>query len=374
MAESTAFKHYFGAELAADLGRRIGAVYPAFPQQAFVAQVAPQLGPLELKARVAVITAGLRGHLPPDYPAAVAILLKTLGQPLAEQEGMFNDGWWVMPIATFVEHHGLEHPDESLVAIHTITQRHTGEFAIRPFLQRHYARTMAALGQWAHDPSFHVRRLVSEGTRPRLPWAARLPAFIADPAPVLALLEVLRDDPSDYVRRSVANNLNDISKDHPDLVLATLQRWSAAPTPASDAIARHALRGLVKAGHPQALALVGAHGAAVELAGLAIAPATTPIGGSVRPSATIRSTGVTPQRLVIDYIVHYAGARGATSRRKVFKLRTVDLDLGAQIDLSWRVSLQPRTIRAIYPGPHRVELQVNGVVVGGVGFVVVGEA
>lgn len=370
LAESTAFKHYFGAELAADLGKRIGAVYPAFPQQAFVAQVAPQLGPLELKARVAVIAAGLRDHLPPHYPAAVAILLKTLGTPLAEQEGMFNDGWWVMPIATFVEHYGLDHPAESLEAIHAITQRHTGEFAIRPFIQRHPERTLAALRRWAHDPSFHVRRLVSEGTRPRLPWATRLSAFIADPSPVLGLLEALRDDPSDYVRRSVANHLNDISKDHPGLVLATLQRWAAAPTPASDAITRHALRGLVKAGHPEALALLGAHKAEVALTALTIAPATPRIGESARLSATIRSTGAAPQRLVIDYILHYAGARGTTSRRRVFKLRTIDLDPGAQIDLSWRVSLQPRTIRAIYPGPHRAELQVNGAVVGGVGFVV----
>lgn len=365
---TTAFKHIFGPSLVADLAARIAAVAPGFDSAGFCAQLGRELPPLELKARVAAIADALRERLPADYPEALRALLATLGPPPEEGPGMFADTWYSWPMAAFVERHGLGHPAESLAALHAITQRGSAEFAIRPFIEQHPEQAMAALRAWAHDPSFHVRRLVSEGTRTRLPWAGRLPAFIADPAPVLDLLDRLRGDPSAYVRRSVANSLNDLSKDHPDLVLATLQRWAAAPTPAGDAIARHALRGLIKQGHPQALAMLGAHTADVRLVALQLDPASLRIGDELRLSASLIGAGAAPQRLVIDYIIYFAGARGAASRRKVFKLRTLNLAPGARADLSWRLSLQHRTIRALYPGPHRVELQVNGVILGGAAF------
>jgi len=362
-AEPQPFKAYVGPPLVKDLAQRLLAVHPAFPAAAFIAEVTPQLDPLELKGRVAVIAAGLRRHLPPDYPEAVGLLLAILGPPHTEAEGMFTDGWFLMPVAAFVEHYGLEHLDESLQAMHAITQRHTAEFAIRPFLLRYPAQTPAALRVWAHDPSFHVRRLVSEGTRPRLPWAAHLPAFIADPALVLALLETLKDDPSAYVRKSVANNLNDIAKDHPELVLTTLARWKQAASDERQWIIRHALRTLVKQGHPEALRLLGAEAPEVELVALELSPATLRIGETLTIAVTLRSTAAAAQQLVVDYVLHLPGAR-RTARAKVFKLRSQVLAPGETLRLAKQHSFAPVTVRRIYPGLHRIAVQVNGVILG----------
>jgi hypothetical protein len=151
-----------------------------------MARVAADVQALELKGRVALIAAALREGLPPDYPAALAILLQVLGPEIPEEAGMFDAGWWIMPIAYYVEAYGLEHPEVSLDAIYAITKRHTGEFAIRPYLERYPNQTLARLPAWAEDPNAHMRRLVSEGTRTRLPWGKRLEMFVRDPGPVLA--------------------------------------------------------------------------------------------------------------------------------------------------------------------------------------------
>ncbi|MCU0492088.1 MAG: DNA alkylation repair protein [Chloroflexaceae bacterium] len=364
MSESQPFKNFYGVELAENLAERISAIHAAFPAVPFVAQVAAGVGPLELKGRIALISAALRQHLPADYPTALAILLNILGPPLASDEGMFNHGYHLGPVAYFVEAYGLAHPNESLAAIHAITQRYTGEFAIRPFLVQHPEQTLAALQRWVHDESFHVRRMVSEGSRTRLPWASRLPAFVADPTPVLALLEQLRDDPSLYVRKSVANNLNDIAKDHPELVLATLARWSEGAPEERRWLIKHALRVLVKQGHPEALRLVGAGAAQVQLVALQVEPPQLAIGDTLTITCVLANETNAAQPLVVDYIVHLAGPNGKL-RPKVFKLKVLTLDSGASVTLSKRHSFKPVTIRRYYAGRHRVEIQVNGAVLGG---------
>lgn len=364
MTESRAFKDYYDAAMAERVATEIAAIHPAFPTLAFVEQVASQLPPLELKARVAVFSAALRQYLPPEYPAALQVLLATLGPPLDEDQGMFSDSWYLMPMAHFVEVYGLEHFDESMAAIHAITQRFSGEFAVRPFLTRYPEQTLDVLRAWVQDESFHVRRLVSEGTRPRLPWATRLPPqFSANPQPMLELLEQLKNDPSAYVRRSVANHLNDIGKEHPDLLLTTMEQWNSSASDETRWIINHALRSLVKQGHPQALRLVGADEAQVELLEFAVAPARLSIGDSATLQLRLRSLADGPQQLVIDYVLYLAGAAGRQPRRKVFKLRTLSLPAGETLHLSRRHSFQAVKVRRYYPGTHRFELQVNGQIV-----------
>lgn len=370
--EPQPFKNHFNAAMAEDLATRVAAVYPAFPGAAFVQTVVPQLASLELKGRIAAFAEGLRATLPPHYPEAVRILSTLLGPAHNESKGMYTDGWALAPLAAFVEYYGLEHFDDSMAALHAITQRHTAEFAIRPFLVHYPAETLAVLQHWVHDTSFHVRRLVSEGTRTRLPWAARLPQFIADPAPVLALLEELKDDPTLYVRTSVANNLNDIAKDHPELVLATLARWSEDTNAERQSIIRRALRTLVKQGHPEALRLLAAEAPQVELLALHVAPQQVMVGDVLTISTELRSTTPAPQQVIIDYIMHYRGARGEL-RPKVFKWRTGRLGTGESLRLVKRHSFRPVTIRRLYTGRHRIELQVNGVILGGVEFELVAE-
>lgn len=374
MSEPQNFKDYFNREMAEGIATQLQAAYPSFDKTSFLEQVMAELDGLELKARSNLIAKAMRDHLPSDYPTALKIAENMLGDPSsAYVEGMFSNGWHLMVLAAFVEHYGLDHLEESLAAMYKITQQHTAEFTIRPYLQRYQAEVLARLHVWVHDPSEHVRRLVSEGTRTRLPWAGRLPQFIADPAPVLELLEELRDDPSLYVRRSVANNLNDIAKDHPDLVTTTLKRWSQGASEERQWIIRHALRSLVKQGNPEALALMGVYPANIELLDLKLDPDPLPFHGTLNIKLELRNNDRQAHNCIIDYLVYFVGARGQ-QRSKVFKLRQARLEPGERLVLQQRHSFRPITVRRYYPGQHRVEVQVNGSIVGGADFTLAPEA
>lgn len=256
-APSTAFKNYYNVALVQTLAARICAVKPDFPAEDFVAFAAERIEPLELKARVATIAEGLRRFLPEAYPEALRIILAILGEELPAEGGMFNEGFHILPLATFVEYYGLDDFELSMRALYEITKRFSSEFAVRPYLVRYPEKTLDWLKQHLNDPNQHVRRWISEGTRPRLPWGMQLPAFIKDPSPTLALLERLKDDPSPYVRKSVANHLNDITKDNPQRVLETVDRWMQDASPERRWVINHALRTLVKKGDARALALLG---------------------------------------------------------------------------------------------------------------------
>jgi 3-methyladenine DNA glycosylase AlkC len=216
------------------------------------------------------------------------------------------------------------------------------------------------------DPSHHVRRAASEGSRPRLPWGERVVSLVEDPDPGLTVLEALRFDPEVYVRRSVANHLNDVSKDHPDRVIETLRRWRRE-CPAEhlrhlEWIVRHALRGLIKRGHPEALAFIGAAPARVRAGALVLDAPRVRVGDHLEFTFTLVSTSDSAQKLVVDYMISFLNARGALSR-KVFKLKTFELPARGRITLAKRHAMRPITTRVYYPGAHHLAIQVNGVVV-----------
>lgn len=244
-------------------------------------------------------------------------------------------------------------------AQYELTKRFSAEFSIRPFLVRYPDATYARLEAWSKDANVHVRRLVSEGTRPRLPWAPRLRAFQDDPQPVLALLERLKDDSERYVQRSVANSLNDIAKDHPDLVTDVCRRWMSDATPGRAWIVKHALRSLVKKGEQGALSIIGASGApsvAVDL--IALEPREVKLGGELRFAISITSTMKQSQNLVVDYVVHFAKASGET-RPKVFKLRRIELGAMDRIELRGAVSFAKMTTRRHYTGRHGLDAMIR---------------
>lgn len=354
----------FSPAMVRRLGASLVAASPRFAVTEFVARAGRGLGPLTLMARAQHIADAMAAALPAPFPDAVAIVLRSLppAQP-ADADEAVGDGlgpFFLLPHTLLVAAHGQAHFAEAMAAQHALTQRFSCEFSIRPFLRAAPERTLAVLRGWASDPSAHVRRLVSEGTRLRLPWGQRVPWLDAHPAEVFALLEHLRDDPSAMVRRSVANSLGDLARVVPADVVATCARWQRGASPARAQLIRHALRSLVKRGDPAALALVGATaGAEVELAGAQLTPARPRIGEQVRLRATLQSRGDAPQTLVIDYAVHFVKASGAP-RPKVFKLRRVELAAGAAVELAATLSLAQRTTRRHYPGPHAVELRVNG--------------
>ena len=354
------FKDELSPKLVARLGHelaeaaKLAGTSTSFNQATFERLAVAGLDQLELKARTDWIALALAATMPPSPEGADRIIRTAL-----ENDGLH--GWASMPINAYVASAMLDRPDVALPLLAALTPRYTAEFAIRPFIDAHYEFTMNQLRTWTTHPDEHVRRLVSEGTRPRLPWGARLTRFIADPLPTLELLEMLVNDESTYVRRSVANHLNDISKDHPARVLDTATRWVHSST-RGDFVVRHGLRTLIKQGHPAALAILGFDSdAQIELVDLSCSPSIISIGEATTISFTLRATH--GARTVIDYLVHYQGVRGPKAG-KVFKLTTRDLPAGNAVDFSRRHRFEHVSIRTIHPGPHRIEIQANGRVLG----------
>jgi len=353
-------KNQFGEEIPDKIAGMILAAYPAFKSAAFVRDSLDGYEPLSLTKRGWNIAHALRQYLPDDYEAAVEILVASLGPKLNRTEGNGMEPFLYSPHVFFVAEYGLDHYEVSMLAQYELTQRFTAEFSIRPFLERYPESTLAQLEQWTKDSSVHVRRLVSEGTRPRLPWAPRLRRFMEDPRPVLALLELLKDDPELYVRRSVANNLNDIGKDNPTLLVDTTRRWMKDAKPERLWLIRHALRSALKRGEPGALSVLGFdEDPNVSIRDVRIEPKRVVIGGSVEIAFEIVNKDQRKQRALVDLQVHFIKANGKGSP-KVFKLKAVELAPQEVIHIQKKISLAQMTTRKHYPGLHNVEVLVNG--------------
>lgn len=348
------FKDRMSTDLIASLANELATASSAFDRAAFERLACTGLDDLELMARVDWIARALSATMPSSAEEADLLIRAVL------VNGGLR-GWASMPVNAYVASALLNRPDIALPLLAALTSRYTAEFAIRPFIVAHYDLTMDHLRSWAGDPDEHVRRLVSEGTRPRLPWGQRLTRFIADPSPTLELLNALVNDESSYVRRSVANHLNDISKDHPDLALQTAKRWSSGTTQ-GDYVVRHGLRTLIKRGHPEALAILGFDpDASIDLTDLTCSPTTISIGEAVTIAFTLQAPA--PVKAAIDYVVHYQGARGPKAG-KVFKLAVRELPAGQAVLFSRQQRFEHASIRTIHPGPHRIEIQVNGRILG----------
>ena len=349
-------KNMYNRAFSDALSAAISAVYPAFDAETFDRRVYDTAWEArELKGRMRHISLSLRALLPPDYAEALAIL-RQAAPP------MNGYGFAPMIFPDFVEVHGLDDWESSLPALEQFTQQTSAEFAVRPFILQDQPRMLAQMAHWAEHPSEHLRRLASEGSRPRLPWAMALPALKADPAPILPILDRLKDDESEYVRRSVANSLNDISKDNPHIVLNLLRAWQPAASPNVQKLTHHALRTLVKAGHAEALGLLGyANEAAFAVSEVQLTPATVRVGESLTLRFAVTSHAETEQAAMIDYAVVFRRANGQPSR-KVFKGAKRVFAPGESVAFVWRHSFRPITTRTYYPGEHAVEIQVNGVV------------
>jgi 3-methyladenine DNA glycosylase AlkC len=344
--------------LAADLVR----AHPSFPAAAFVAAASNGLQRFELLDRGRHIARAMARHLPHEYPDAIAVLLRSLGPEHASDEllGAGMAPFFYLPHTLFVAEHGLEHFDLSMRAQYELTKRFSAESSIRPFIASDPERAMAWLDRWAGDGNAHVRRLVSEGTRLRLPWAPRVSWLDEHPDRVLRLLDRLKDDPASLVRRSVANNLNDLGKVHPALLIGTCRSWLIDASPERVALVEHALRSAVKRGEPDALRLLGyGRAASVSIERVRLTPRRVAIGGRVSIEFLIRSRARTEQALLIDLAVHFVKANGRTSP-KVFKLKRVTLPPQGEAAVTTSVSLAIHTTRTPRPGRHAVDVVVNG--------------
>jgi 3-methyladenine DNA glycosylase AlkC len=348
-----ALKDEISPRLVDTLAGELVRAWPAFPRRRFVAAATDGLEELELLARVSHVAKALGDCLPEPFAEGAAVLDRAL-----ESETL--TGWMTQSCNEYVATHGIDEPDLALPLLARLTPRFSSEGAIRPFIERHPEVTFGHLRRWLDDPDEHVRRLVSEGTRPRLPWAPQLRSLRADPRPAIELLDRLAGDDSAYVRRSVANHLNDIAKDHPDLAVSIAQRWKHQ---GAEWVVRHGMRTLLKQGEPRALALLGYDpDAAVTLRDLTVTPPRVEIGGTVEMAFTLQADG-SPVPVMVDYRVHHAGAR-VPRTAKIFKLTTCTLQPAAPRRITRRHAFRQVSVRRIHPGRHLVEIQVNGRVLG----------
>ncbi|GAB2666050.1 hypothetical protein [Arenimonas aestuarii] len=367
------FKNLINAGLVRACGEHLQRHWRDFDRRGFEKHALDGLDALEMKARAMQIADALEATLPDDFDHAAGIIEAALAPPATTDELAFRisdaglAGWIGWPLGEYIARRGQAEPERGLLALHALTQRFTSEFAVRPFLLNHFAPTMAQLQRWSSDPSPHVRRWTSEGSRPRLPWGLQIKSLIADPTPTLPLLRALQDDPSPYVRRSVANHLNDIAKDHPGVIADWLETQLPQASAERRALLRHASRSLVKRGDRRVLKAWGLGATFRGEATLSLSARRASVGDSLQLVATLASAARSKQTLAVDYVVHHVRANGDTSA-KVFKGWALEMAPGETRRLEKKHSLRAITTRRYYPGKHRVQLQVNGNVVAETAF------
>jgi len=363
------FKNFFNTQIILGMAKCFQGQWPEFESEEFFDAASKNLDTLELKERSEQIMNAMTTHLPSDFVKAGEIILGSLSPSrdgnifgvTVDEDGIA--GWAIMPIAHYVGLRGHDHFDLSMTLFKELTKRFTSEFGIRFFLLESPKKTLSILKEWTNDSDRHVRRLVSEGIRPRLPWAMQLPLFIQDPSPVIALLEILKDDEEEYVRRSVANNLNDIAKDHPEIVADIAEKWMRGASKNREKLIRHGCRTLIKSGHKKVLRVFGYKPPQIQQVIVAIKTPEVVFGNALEFTLSILSDSLHSQSLMIDYVLHHKKANGKTTP-KVFKWRTKILEENKPLTLTKKHCIKKITTRVYYPGIHRLEIMVNGVSVG----------
>jgi 3-methyladenine DNA glycosylase AlkC len=366
------FKNLINTKTVQHASTHLTKAWPEFQAKAFERAAIAGLEALEMKDRAMHIASALEMYLPQDFSNACAVIEASLAKPLAfdaegepinlvaknvSAEGI--SGWVIWSFGEFVVRRGMNDVPRALVCLHALTQRFSAEFSIRYFIEKHPKVTLATLTQWLKDDSAHVRRLVSEGSRTRLPWGIRLHGLIENPALTLPFVLALQDDTSSYVRRSVANHLNDLAKDHTDQIADFIAAQLKNASPQRTALLKHASRNLIKLGHPKTLEAWGVGTAFKGQASAKIQPKQVRIGECVNIEVTLESSSAKAQNLVVDYAVHYVLANNKSSP-KVLKGWKLSLKGQEKRTLAKKHSLKKVTTRTLYAGKHRVEVLVNG--------------
>lgn len=334
-------------------------VYNGFERNQFVKDVTRNFEPLSLNERMRNTSVVLQKHLPADYEKALEIMYAVVPT--------LKTGYTTLVFPDFVSQFGLKHQQLSLEALKYFTRFGSSEFAIRVFLKHDFEKTLATMVEWAGDENHHVRRLASEGSRPRLPWSFKLPQVIENPRITQPILEQLKADPELYVRKSVANHLNDFSKDNPDYMLDLVGSWDRSH-PHTAWIVKHGTRTLIKKGNAASMAVFGFEKEVkLLIENFRLVSSDLKLGDVLDFSFDLVSEKQTSQKLVVDYIIHYRKSAGDLSP-KVFKLKELHLEPNQRITLSKKQRIQDFTTRKHYAGDHLLEIQVNGVVMAKLSF------
>lgn len=351
-----AFKNWINNDLLQRMAKALKSAYKDFEIIKFT-DIASEIDKLELKARVQRISKQLSVQLPKPYSLAVKILLKST-------ESKTLSGFDLWPYTDFIRTYGIDDPEISLPALYQLTQLFTSEFAIRPFLIKYPEQSLSYLTQCAEDKNVHVRRWASEGSRPRLPWGEKLNLFIEEPMLTLPIIEKLRYDDELYVRKSVANHLNDIAKDHPELVIKILKKWKSGSAKEElhkiNWIINRALRTLIKNGNSNALKLIGvSQDISIQVNSLKLNKKKIKTGDRLEFSFRIKSKDKKTQKLVIDYVIYFVKSNQKHSK-KVFKLKNLSLNGKSEILIKKNHHFKKITTRVYYTGEHHIEIQING--------------
>ncbi|ATX80712.1 3-methyladenine DNA glycosylase AlkC [Mariprofundus aestuarium] len=352
-------KHELGRDAVRRITTALQQVNPLIDSEGFENDAIARLDALELKERVHQIIRVLHQHLPDNYLETITILknIKEVWN-YGDPDDPYS-GFAAWPVIDYIGCYGLDEPELSLDALKELTEMFTAEFAIRPFLEHHYNLTFCHLHAWCDSERWHLRRLVSEGTRSRLPWATKVASLIRDPEAVINLLDRLVDDPNPTVRRSVANNINDISKDHPELAIATCLRWQKKLSDDRDWIIRHGMRTLVKQGHSDVFPLLGfTPNPVVTIEAFRVSEQEVVIGDDLEFELELLSHQE-DQHFVLDYAIDYQKANGSVSK-KVFKLRVCQMYMGERLVIRKSHSFNFISTRKHYPGEHKMRILVNG--------------
>lgn len=330
---------------------------PSLDKKQFIRAIyTPEFAGYELKERMAHTAHVLRRFFPDDYKKAAPLLCELVQQ--IKLHGPAASSIEYLFIPEYIYLYGLDDYTVSVTAIEEITQFITCEFAVRHFILRYEDRMIPQMLKWSKHKSRHVRRLASEGSRPRLPWAMALPGLKKDPSPVIPILENLKQDNCEVVRRSVANNLNDISKDHPALAIQIARQWKGL-SEETDAIIKHGLRTLLKAGNEKVLSLYQLKADHFKLSRFIISTPKVSSGKYLCFEFTVENKSSKKQTLRLEYAVYYLKNNGTLSK-KVFKISERELKAGEKIQISRKQSFRPITTRVFYKGTHELSVIING--------------
>lgn len=344
-------EQYYNSDFYLGLARNLNKVHPKVNVISFHQDAVKELPRLELKQRISLASELCRKYLPDNYKKSLKLLYSITD---GMQENFSN-----IFLSDFVAQYGTGHFDLSMQALKDFTSYSSSEMAIRTYLQKDFPRTMRYVYQWADDDNFHVRRLASEGTRPRLPWAMRISELLENPSHAFPILESLKSDPEKYVHKSVANHLNDISKDHPEFMLQKVASWDLEDK-TTHWVVKHASRSLIKKGHPEALAMFGAEQKPeVKLRKFSLGKKQLHLGETLPFTLSLVSDKSQTQRLVVDYKVHFVKHSGER-KPKVFKIRELELEPGEVWDVTKKHLFKDFTTRKHYAGEHAIEIVVNG--------------
>ncbi len=344
-----------------ELATEIKNQYPQFNLDVFTEYIFNELPNLGFKERILLVREQLYEHLPKNYEQTVAIIHNSLNAELESDLDFSQANFIHLSLCQYVSSYGLkkEHLNISLNLLYELTKRFSAEFDIRYFLLEHETETIEYLHKLCSDSSSHARRLASEGSRPRLPWGIQLKKYVKDPSPIIPILQKLKNDPSEYVRRSVANSLNDISKDHPTLVCNLLNQWFVSEKSISLKTTKHALRTLIKKGNTDALKIIGINSNITFNATLNLNSNIVKLNNYLEFTIELKNTNSEEKEFLVDYKIYYL-KKNQSYTQKVFKLKRLEIEANKTVSIPSKLMFKNMTTRTLYSGIHKIAILVNG--------------